>query len=156
MVAAVRTPRGVVPLLAAVTLSLAGCAQPPAGGNAVASTPVTPDAGVAVPQQWLREPGAAFVLDPASRITLRVYRAGRLAHLGHNHVIEAVDLDGRLWGLDHGGGLADLRLRVNRLRVDDPAARTAAGEAFATASVIAVRRELLICSVVRASGGMVS
>ena len=78
---------------------------------------------------------------------MRVYRAGRLARLGHNHVIEATGLDGRLWRPDDGGAVADLRLPVDRLRVDDAAARRAAGDDFTTlpdaAAIEGTRRNLL-------------
>ncbi len=134
-------------LLVFVVALAAGCAQPPAIDDVGMPLIATPLATEELPRDWLHGPGKPLQLDPASRITLRVYRAGRLARLGHNHVIEAVDPDGRLWRLDDGGGVADLRLRVDRLQVDDPAAREAAGEDFAVmpkpAAVEGTRRNLL-------------
>ena len=49
----------------------------------------------ATSSRWREEPGHPLVLDAAqSRIDIRVYRAGRLAHLGHNHVLEVSGLRG--------------------------------------------------------------
>jgi len=89
-------------------------------------------AGEPVPQAWLTEAATAVPLDgERSQILVRVYRTGRLARLGHNHAIEVVDLTGELKSLSAGGGLARLRFRPEQLRVDDPAARARAGDAFA-------------------------
>ncbi len=134
-------------VLMAVAALVGGCAQPPAIDDRGEPQSAIPLASGDLPRDWLQRPGIPLELDPASRITLRVYRAGRLARLGHNHVIEAVHPDGRLWRRDDGGGVADLRLRVDRLRVDDPAARAAAGEDFAVmpepAAIEGTRRNLL-------------
>jgi polyisoprenoid-binding protein YceI len=90
-----------------------------------------PEAG---PAATVRVPRGArvFEVDPArSTVSLRVYRAGPLARLGHDHVITSATLDGRAWTT---GALAssgfDLRLPVASLVVDDPAARRAAGPGF--------------------------
>jgi polyisoprenoid-binding protein YceI len=90
-----------------------------------------PEPGLAAPVQVPR--GArVFDVDPArSTVSLRVYRAGPLARLGHDHVITSATLGGRAWTT---GALAssgfDLRLPVASLVVDDPEARRAAGPAF--------------------------
>ena len=73
-----------------------------------------------------------FDLD-RSHSTLRIltYRGGKLAHLGHNHLIASRDL----WGY---GALAKtldasrfaLCVPVHSLIIDDPQLRAAAGEAF--------------------------
>jgi hypothetical protein len=73
-----------------------------------------------------------YAVDPdRSLVTLRVYRAGRLAKLGHNHVITSANESGHAWT---SGALAtsgfEVRVAVNDLVVDDPAARAAAGEDF--------------------------
>jgi len=66
-----------------------------------------------------------------SIITLRVYRAGRLAKLGHNHVITSANETGYAWtdGTLRASGF-ELRIAVAELVVDDPAARAAAGSDF--------------------------
>jgi hypothetical protein len=75
---------------------------------------------------------AVYTIDPdRSIVTLRVYRAGRLAKLGHNHVITSSAEAGSAWtnGTPAGSGF-ELRLAVASLVVDDPAARAAAGAEF--------------------------
>ena len=115
-----RMPRRL--FLAVLLVALASCAVPPETVEPQADAP---------PLDWLTAPGESVPLDTAaSRIDIRVYRAGRLASLGHNHAIEVTGLEGRLWRLGDGGGLADLRIRPDRLRVDDAAARARAGPAF--------------------------
>jgi len=66
-----------------------------------------------------------------SLVTLRVYRAGRLAKLGHNHVITSANETGRAWtnGTPATSGF-EVRMAVVDLVVDDPAARAAAGADF--------------------------
>jgi hypothetical protein len=88
----------------------------------------------AAPAATLQVPRGArmFEIDPArSTVSLRVYRAGPLARLGHDHVITSATLGGRAWTT---GALAssgfDLRLPVAALLVDDPEARRAAGPGF--------------------------
>lgn len=75
---------------------------------------------------------AVYTIDPdRSLVTLRVYRAGRLAKLGHNHVITSANESGRAWtsGTPANSGF-EVRLAVADLVVDDPAARAAAGPDF--------------------------
>lgn len=73
-----------------------------------------------------------YLIDPdRSVVTLRVHRAGRLAKLGHNHVITSANESGRAWtnGTPAASGF-EVRLAVADLVVDDPAARAAAGQNF--------------------------
>jgi hypothetical protein len=78
-------------------------------------------------------PGAARYAIDADRsvVTLRVYRAGRLAKLGHNHVIMSANESGHAWsgGTPETSGF-EVRIDVGQLVVDDPAARAAAGPEF--------------------------
>lgn len=71
-------------------------------------------------------------LDPAlSTISLYVYRGGRLAHLGHNHVITVSNPRGTLKlhpNLQKCG--LHLTIPVTELQVDNPQARVRAGAAF--------------------------
>ena len=77
--------------------------------------------------------GATLYAVDADRsvVTLRVYRAGRLAMLGHNHVVTSANESGFAWtkGAPDASGF-EVRLAVADLVVDDPAARAAAGEDF--------------------------
>ena len=107
----------------ALAVSLAACALPP--------KTVEPQAVDAFPADWLTAPGESVALNAdASRIDIRVYRAGRLANLGHNHAIEVTGLTGELRRLNSDAAVADLRFRPDALRVDDPGARARAGEGF--------------------------
>ena len=67
----------------------------------------------------------------ASDVTVRVYRDGPLAELGHNHVIASTGLTGRI---ELRRPLATttlaLELPLGSLIVDDPARRAEAGEEF--------------------------
>ncbi len=67
----------------------------------------------------------------ASLVEIFVYREGRLAHLGHNHVISSRDLQGTVTVAPKiEDSRLDLRLPVATLVVDDPALRKAAGKDF--------------------------
>jgi polyisoprenoid-binding protein YceI len=67
-----------------------------------------------------------------SVVTIRVYRAGPLARLGHNHVITSTTETGHAWtnGELSGSGF-EVRVPVAGLEVDDPVARAGAGPDFA-------------------------
>ena len=126
-------------------LVLAACAGPKGPGEPPAAAARATAEQV---EQWLAAPGeSAPMLASRSRIEVQVYRDGRLAHLGHNHVLEVVGLQGRLRRLATGAGVAQLVFRPERMRVDDAAARARAGEAFAQtpdpAAVTATRDNLL-------------
>jgi polyisoprenoid-binding protein YceI len=78
--------------------------------------------------------GRLYRLDPqASAIRIHVFRAGRAAKLGHNHVLSAP----RFTGLFHlppagpGGARFDLEFRLDALALDAPEHRAALGTAFA-------------------------
>lgn len=73
-----------------------------------------------------------FRVDAAqSRLHLLVYRAGPMARLGHNHVISAPHLQGRMWqGLTVAEAGFEMTVPVNDLVVDDNAARAAEGPDF--------------------------
>lgn len=112
-------------LVVALALTLGGCARQ------VGQMPAAAAAGVAEP---LAPPSVVietFAVDGArSRVVAQVYRAGRLASLGHNHVVEARMLGGLLLRSGDGSGYAALTIPVGALRVDDPQARAAAGAGF--------------------------
>lgn len=63
-----------------------------------------------------------------SLAVIRVYRGGRLAHLGHDHVVAARDIHGLvLWGLQWQQRRADLYLHLDTLTVDEPGLRESLG-----------------------------
>ena len=75
----------------------------------------------------------------ASTLSVHVFRAGRAAKLGHNHVLNAPKLSGWLRlpkdGLDESELSAtafELSLRLDELQLDAPAARAALGAGWAS------------------------
>jgi polyisoprenoid-binding protein YceI len=105
---------------------VAGCAprraEPP-----TAPSPAT-EAGPRIPA------GArVYQVDPVQTlISIRVYRAGPLARLGHNHVISTAEESGVAWrGQTPAESGFEVRVPVRKLVVDDPAARARAGPDFA-------------------------
>jgi len=97
------------------------------------SAPAHPPAPSVPPVQPSPTPGAQeYVIDAErSVVTLRVYRAGPLARLGHNHVITSAAESGSAWATEtlEASGL-EVRVPARELVVDDPAARSAAGPDF--------------------------
>lgn len=117
-------------LILAAGLALAACATQ--------APPPPADPGAAPPgfpwSDYRDTDGTVYAVDPvASSLQLKVFRAGRLARLGHNHVIDVRALGGRLL-LDQDPALAraDLYFPVAAMVVDDPGSRAAAGERFAS------------------------
>ena len=115
-------------LLLTLCLRLAACprpVQPPAPAPSVPpSAPSAPPGEV---------PGATnYRIDPqASTLHILVYRGGKFAKLGHNHVVSSKSLTGRVW---MHGELAqsgfEIAFPVADLIVDDPETRRAAGSEF--------------------------
>jgi polyisoprenoid-binding protein YceI len=99
----------------------------------------------------LRIPAASqvYVIDSsASLLVVKVYKAGSLAKLGHNHVISSRDLQGEVYLSEVPESSAvEIRLPVATLDVDLPEMRAAAGAAFAAeldaAAVQGTRQNLL-------------
>ncbi len=121
-------------VLAALLFLLAGCAAPP---PREAAPPIAYPAGF----PWqdytdleAREPGRLWRIVPEdSEILIYVLRGGRLARLGHNHVIASRDVRGLIWlGEDFSTSRADLYFPTGDLIVDDPDMRAAAGPNFDT------------------------
>ena len=118
-----------------VALSLAACTP-----LARAPAPTTP-----VPQQHPAEPSvhtpaAVAAAAPADMaidaeqtvVTIIVRRAGALARLGHDHVITSADETGSVsLGNSPETSSFDVELAVDKLAVDLPDARSAAGAEFA-------------------------
>jgi hypothetical protein len=94
----------------------------PADGNDAPVTGSLPAAGEV----------RVYAIDAAqSEVYWRIYRSGRMARLGHNHVISVTDLDGSVSLVDDLA-LADwsLSFSVAGLLVDDPELRARYGEEF--------------------------
>jgi polyisoprenoid-binding protein YceI len=116
---------------AAVIALLAGCAtrEPaPAPGPPAHERGATTGAGVDTIPAGAR----VFDVDPQrSVVTIRVYRSGPMAKLGHNHVITSAEESGFAWrGPTPTRSGFELRIPVSTLIVDDAAARAAAGPGF--------------------------
>ena len=75
----------------------------------------------------------SYVVDPdRTVVTIIARRAGPLARLGHDHVVTSRDETGSAWLTDRPETSAfELRLSVDKLDVDLPEARSAAGPEFA-------------------------
>ena len=91
-----------------------------------------------------------FTLDAAaSRVELLVYRGGKAARAGHNHVIGVTRFEGYvlLDAVSPADSRFDLRVPVEGLVIDDPAWREAIGGTFGSArsasDIEGTRRNLL-------------
>lgn len=149
----VRRPIGYLLVTACLAMLLSACGAPQPRPADV--RPTVAD-GQGPPPEWALEDGRELPLDTGqSRIALRVYRGGRLARMGHNHVLEVTDLRGRLKRLQGGGGLAKLVFGVEGIAVDDRAARARAGDDFAqqpdAAAIAGTRRNMLGAKVLDAA-----
>ena len=124
---AARASRGAV---LAVLVIVAGCRSttaPPPSTNASQSQSV--DSAVTTTRAGTRR----LQVDPERTVvTVFVRRAGPLARLGHDHVITSADEAGSVrLGNTPADSSFELTLPVDRLQVDLPAARAAAGLEFA-------------------------
>ena len=125
-----------------IALWLAACTTPAPPPPADTRAPVAP---LAVPA-----PDALRYRVASARSDVRfvVYRAGRLASLGHNHVIVARQIDGEVaLAPDLTRTQFSLRLSVAAFAVDPPEARRDEGEGFAVQpsaeAVAGTRRNML-------------
>ena len=111
----------------AVAALLTACVSPlptPPSSSADAPSLPEPPAGG---QRWRADPAG-------SQLRLLVFRGGRAAALGHNHVLTAPHWDGWLWlpaPEALAQGRAALQLRLDALQIDAAAERAALGPAFA-------------------------
>ena len=115
--------------LLAVSLSVFLTACPKA--TRPPSKPSEPTVPGEVPTADLRGATVYEVSAKDSDIRILVYRAGTLARLGHNHVMTAGALTGKVWinpALEKSG--LQLSFPVEQMVVDDPAARKASGDDF--------------------------
>ena len=74
-------------------------------------------------------------IDPLrSQLLVKVYREGRMANLGHNHIISSGLLAGEVYlAPDIVDSVVEVRVPVERFVVDDPSLRAEAGPDFTTA-----------------------
>ncbi|GAB4349757.1 MAG: hypothetical protein Kow006_11820 [Gammaproteobacteria bacterium] len=140
-------PRRASAALLLATL-LAGCVPPPEAPPREADR--TPPAELPAACRTPAEAdGRLYRIDPLpSRVEIRAYRGGRLARLGHNHLVEAREIQGWvLVGAAAGASRFALCIPVAALAVDDPERRARAGGAFATpldaAAVAGTRHNML-------------
>jgi hypothetical protein len=121
-----------IAVLGAATVSLlAGCVtrQPEPGPGPSIPAPVATASTGGTPI-----PAGAKLFDIDSQrslVTIRVYRSGPMAKLGHNHVITSAEESGFAWrGPTPADSGFQLRIPVGTLVVDDPDARADAGPDF--------------------------
>ncbi len=114
-----------------------------------ASPPRTAPPAAMQAQAHVPEPATALRVDSSrSLVTLRVYRGGPLARLGHDHIIASHDVSGFV---DMKAGYAELTVPLDRLTVDEPALRAAAGwEPEVTPEAIAGTRRNMLVKVLQA------
>lgn len=79
--------------------------------------------------------GKVFTLDPSqSTVRIYVFRGGRAAAVGHNHVLSAPRFVGFFYlpATGAANGRFDLAFRLDQLEIDNPKYRSALGSAFAS------------------------
>lgn len=118
----------------AACLLLAACAAPEAPPAAPSASALPPALPPAAPSTQAADPFAALLAGHAAGPVLRiaddaliavtVRRGGALARLGHDHVVAARRIDGRV---APSAGLAVLRFRLDEMSVDEAALRQEAG-----------------------------
>lgn len=150
-------------LLVAACALLAGCAAPPpaetVGDHRTASAVGSGEQLAAIlAERYQPTPGSRVyrVVPEHSLVRIRVYRAGTLARLGHNHLIAVRELHGWWRQGGDGAGRGDLWFAVDRLTVDEPALRRAAGGDFAAPQApdaIAATRDNMLGERVLAADG---
>lgn len=133
-------------LLAVALLGACAPVEPPSAPRADAVRPRSPA------QRPPVDPTEPWLLSDASDLRLFIYRGGRLARLGHNHVIRAFFMEGeaRVPALSANtleGARMSLVIPVDHLQLDRPEWRREAGEAFAShlsaKDIEATRRNML-------------
>jgi len=117
--------RRALPLLLGLALVAAGCAPVPPAAPPKPAPAGAPDLEAAYYRDAVQRGAKVYGAEPGdSLVVVRVYRGGRLAKLGHDHVVSTRDLHGFV---DADQGRGDFYVAVDGLAVDDPAQRAAAG-----------------------------
>lgn len=117
--------RSGVVLALLLAAALAACTGPRKGPPPVAAQPLPLDEY----RDALRRGDVVYLLDGKdSLVTIRVYRAGPLARLGHDHVVASRDIRGlAAWSSGMVIARADLVMPLATLSVDEAELRAAAG-----------------------------
>jgi polyisoprenoid-binding protein YceI len=134
-----------------ILLALAGCQAPAPQPPASSSDAPAPVEDLAARYRDAEAQGAeVFTLDAAaSTVRLYVYRGGKAARAGHNHVLGVAHFEGYvlLDAVTPADSGFDLRVPVDALVVDDPAWREAIGGTFGSkrsdSDIEGTRRNLL-------------
>ena len=127
-----------------IGLWLTGCAAPPA-----APAPPAQDMDLRFAALRAEQGGRLYRIEAAdSAVRIYVFRAGRVARLGHNHVLAAPRFEAwLLWPDTLAKARFELRLRLADLQLDDPALRAATGGGFASplsAEAVAATRDNML------------
>jgi len=128
-----------------LSLALVACAPvPPKPAPSGA-----PDLDAAYYRDAVQRGAKVYGAEPGdSLVVVRIYRGGRLAKLGHDHVVSTRDLHGFI---DADQGRGDFYVAAESLTVDDPAQRAAAGfESTPSESDIAGTRSNMLEKVLEA------
>ena len=134
---------------AAVLAALAGCTTPPPPREPIDNS------RAGLPTDAIN--AARYRIDStASDVEIRIFRGGRLARLGHNHVMTLPDLSGHIrLAPDLTASTAAMQFSVATIDVDAPARRTAAGEGFESVpsakDIDGTRRNMLSASLLDGS-----
>jgi polyisoprenoid-binding protein YceI len=111
--------------LVGVVLGFTGCRTSPP--PALPPPPPIPGRSIDIPVDAV----AFEVVPERSLLQILVFRGGPMARLGHNHVIASRDLSGLVHvSEDLSRTRFDIRMPVDRLTIDEPALRLAAGPEF--------------------------
>jgi polyisoprenoid-binding protein YceI len=131
--------RGLISIAILITaVSLVSCTSSPVAP--VSERTVAPQLGRAKDfaahyAELSKAQGKLFNLDPkVSSVRIYVFRAGRAAKVGHNHVLSAPDFNGYFFLAPAGAAASsfDLEFRLDQLEIDNPDHRSTLGKAFAT------------------------
>lgn len=97
-----------------------------------ADAPAAAVSSMAALAAWPTGVSDSYTVDAAqTEVYWRIYRAGAMASLGHNHVISVGQLEGSVsTGDDPSTAQWDLVIPVNGLTIDDPEIRARYGEDF--------------------------
>jgi len=134
------------PSLSAVLLLLAACGSVP-------PPVIAPPQALPLAQRFAMQAGEGGRLErldaAASALRIHVFRAGRAARLGHNHVLAVPRLEGMSWRPDEGmaGACFELQFRLDEMLLDAPELRAALGLGWASVlsaqAVAATRANML-------------
>lgn len=118
-----------------LVLLLSACqVAPPAPDAAPTPSSATPADLRAEYAKLAAAGGEVFTIDAAkSRVLIHIFRDGRAARLGHNHVVSVPKFEAYVHLPSENAAAArfDLRVPVNELVVDDPPLREVVGGSFA-------------------------